>query len=465
MALLAPVIKQRFFDNNGNPLAGGKLYSYAAGTTNLRATYKNKAGTEYNTNPIILDSRGECDIWIQTGNFKFVLTDSSDSTIWTVDNVQSLADILSNDEGALAVMNNLSDLNSVDTALTNLSTGTNGAVITANATQTVTNKSIDATTNTLINIDNSSIKTAAAIAVNKLAATTASRVLTSDASGFISASGVTSTELGYVSGVTSAIQTQVDAKIAKSTIAAKGDIVIGTAANTPSAVAVGTNGQVLTADSTQATGVKWSNVGASTAPKITVYTSGSGTHTITGSPLFVVVELIGGGGGGGGSGSGSPGTGGAGGNSTFGSLTAGGASGGKAAGVTTAATGGTATGGDINIAGGDGVGGGNTGNVPGPTGASTFFGSGGSGGIPGGAGVAAKANTGAGGGGAGAPASASGTGGAGPSGGFVKKIITSPSSTYSYSVGSAGTAGAAGTSGFAGGAGGSGLIVVYEHYQ
>jgi hypothetical protein len=61
-------------------------------------------------------------------------------------------------------------------------------------------------------IVNANIDTAAAIALSKLAAVTASRALVSDGSGVISASAVTATELGYVSGVTSAIQTQIDAK-------------------------------------------------------------------------------------------------------------------------------------------------------------------------------------------------------------------------------------------------------------
>ena len=61
-------------------------------------------------------------------------------------------------------------------------------------------------------IVNADINASAAIALSKLAATTASRALVSDASGFVSASSVTATELGYVSGVTSAIQTQLNAK-------------------------------------------------------------------------------------------------------------------------------------------------------------------------------------------------------------------------------------------------------------
>lgn len=61
-------------------------------------------------------------------------------------------------------------------------------------------------------IVNADVNASAAIALNKLATVTASRALASDASGYITVSSVTSTELGYVSGVTSAIQTQLDSK-------------------------------------------------------------------------------------------------------------------------------------------------------------------------------------------------------------------------------------------------------------
>lgn len=78
--------------------------------------------------------------------------------------------------------------------------------------QTLTNKTIDADANTLSNIDNADIKAAAAIAVNKLAALTASRAVVSDGSGFITQATTTATEIGYVNGVTSAIQTQMNLK-------------------------------------------------------------------------------------------------------------------------------------------------------------------------------------------------------------------------------------------------------------
>lgn len=61
-------------------------------------------------------------------------------------------------------------------------------------------------------ITNDNVNSAAAIDLTKLASTTASRVLISNASGFIVPSSVTDTELSFVSGVTSSIQTQLNAK-------------------------------------------------------------------------------------------------------------------------------------------------------------------------------------------------------------------------------------------------------------
>ncbi len=81
-------------------------------------------------------------------------------------------------------------------------------------TDTLTNKTIDAdgTGNSITNIENANIKAAAAIAVNKLAAATASRALVSDSNGFLSAATTTAAEIGYVNGVTSSIQTQLGTK-------------------------------------------------------------------------------------------------------------------------------------------------------------------------------------------------------------------------------------------------------------
>ena len=79
-------------------------------------------------------------------------------------------------------------------------------------TDTLTNKSIDSDNNTITNIVNADIKSSAAIAFSKMADLTVSRALVSDGSGDVSVSAVTSTEVGYLDGVSSAIQTQIDSK-------------------------------------------------------------------------------------------------------------------------------------------------------------------------------------------------------------------------------------------------------------
>ena len=87
---LAPVLKQRFLDANGLPLAGGLLNTYAAGTSTPQATYSNQAGTP-NANPVVLDSQGYADLWLDpTLSYKFVLTDSLSNVLITEDNVSYL---------------------------------------------------------------------------------------------------------------------------------------------------------------------------------------------------------------------------------------------------------------------------------------------------------------------------------------------------------------------------------------
>ena len=79
-------------------------------------------------------------------------------------------------------------------------------------TDTLTNKSIDSDNNTITNIVNADIKASAAIAFSKMANLTTARALVSDGNGDVSVSAVTSTEIGHLDGVTSAIQTQLDTK-------------------------------------------------------------------------------------------------------------------------------------------------------------------------------------------------------------------------------------------------------------
>jgi len=84
---LSPTPKLQFFDLNGAPLSGGKLYTYAAGTTTPLASYTDSTGNIANTNPIILDSRGEANVWLSGAIYKIALYDSTNVLIWTVDNI------------------------------------------------------------------------------------------------------------------------------------------------------------------------------------------------------------------------------------------------------------------------------------------------------------------------------------------------------------------------------------------
>jgi hypothetical protein len=87
MANISPVPFLQFIDANGNPLSGGKLYTYVAGTTTPLATYTTNAGNIANTNPVILDAAGRASVWLGAGSYKFVLKDSSDVLIYTTDNI------------------------------------------------------------------------------------------------------------------------------------------------------------------------------------------------------------------------------------------------------------------------------------------------------------------------------------------------------------------------------------------
>jgi hypothetical protein len=86
-ASLFPTPVMQFFTANGVPLSGGKLYTYAAGTVTPLATYTDYNAGTANTNPVILNSRGEATVWLSTAAYYFVLKDSTDTQIWTADNV------------------------------------------------------------------------------------------------------------------------------------------------------------------------------------------------------------------------------------------------------------------------------------------------------------------------------------------------------------------------------------------
>jgi hypothetical protein len=99
MAKLSPIGNVAQFIN-GVPAVGAKLFTYAAGSSTKQTTYTDEAGTIPQTNPIILDSRGEPTqpIWLTEGlSYDFVFTASTDSDpptspIWDVPDVTGIND-------------------------------------------------------------------------------------------------------------------------------------------------------------------------------------------------------------------------------------------------------------------------------------------------------------------------------------------------------------------------------------
>jgi hypothetical protein len=80
----------QFFDDNGNPLSGGLLYTYEAGTTTPVTTYTSSSGATANANPVVLDAAGRVpeQIWLNTAYvYKFVLQTSVGVAVWTKDNI------------------------------------------------------------------------------------------------------------------------------------------------------------------------------------------------------------------------------------------------------------------------------------------------------------------------------------------------------------------------------------------
>lgn len=96
-AYLSPIAGAgwQFLTNAGAVLNGGKLYTYTAGSTALKATWTDSTQGVLNANPIVLDSYGRPpnEVWLASGsnNYKFVLTDSTGNILGTWDNITGIA--------------------------------------------------------------------------------------------------------------------------------------------------------------------------------------------------------------------------------------------------------------------------------------------------------------------------------------------------------------------------------------
>jgi hypothetical protein len=120
---------------------------------------------------------------------------------------------------------------------------------------------------------------------------TADRTITlPDATGTVQlrVADVSDEEIAHLNGVTSGIQTQLDGKVDESLFDAKGDLLVGSADNTPTKLTVGTNGYILTANSSATNGIEWAAAPAGYSPPTlgsTQISSGATVTTIAGLTL------------------------------------------------------------------------------------------------------------------------------------------------------------------------------------
>ena len=86
------------FNQNGTPVSGGLLFTYGNNTTTKLATYTDATGLTVNTNPITLDSNGQCQVWLIGGQtYTWVLspagdTDPPTNPYWTANGIEGIND-------------------------------------------------------------------------------------------------------------------------------------------------------------------------------------------------------------------------------------------------------------------------------------------------------------------------------------------------------------------------------------
>lgn len=163
---LAPLAKQQFLSITGAPLASGCLNTYITGTSTPLATYTDGTGTAQNTNPIILDAGGFANIWLSNSSYRFTLTSAGGVNCatgvfqYTVDNVSAYTVI--NQAQNIFLLGAASDPGGSagelayrpDIPCFRGFTTLWDCFVTLTATQTVSNKTVDISANTLKNSAN-----------------------------------------------------------------------------------------------------------------------------------------------------------------------------------------------------------------------------------------------------------------------------------------------------------------------
>lgn len=146
MATISPTPKLQFLDANGNPLVNGLLYTYASGTTTPLATYTTQAQTTANTNPIVLDSRGEASVFLLAGySYRFVLQNSSGVTQYTTDPFNAFGEMALQNASAVAITGGTISGVTISGPITGTVTGNLTGDVSGNLTGNVTGGTVVAT--------------------------------------------------------------------------------------------------------------------------------------------------------------------------------------------------------------------------------------------------------------------------------------------------------------------------------
>ena len=202
---LSPVFNgQQFFDNTGKPLAGGKIFTYQAGSTSvLRSTFTTSVGNVQNTNPIILNSSGRAvnEIWLDVlATYNLVLTDSSGTTV-----IEAINDVAAIKPGGLnlpaSIRENLFIATAGQTVFglsTSFAVGTNMVSVFRNGARLYNTRDYVETSATVITLN---VPTEAG-----------DEILISEGT-LITTTGVNSSEVGYAPAGTSAVATNVQTKL------------------------------------------------------------------------------------------------------------------------------------------------------------------------------------------------------------------------------------------------------------
>jgi hypothetical protein len=141
-----------------------------------------------------------------SGPYSIIISQGSGANV-TIPNGKTKA-VFSDGAGSGAAITDA--FNALDLGSSSSINGTVLGTVTASTANTFTNKTLNGPDNTITNLADTNIASTAAIAFSKMENLTASRALVSDANGDVSVSAVTPTELGYLDGVTSAVQTQLN---------------------------------------------------------------------------------------------------------------------------------------------------------------------------------------------------------------------------------------------------------------